>query len=300
MVDIENVTYQGWKNCLKISNHLVDLIVTTDVGPRIIFFGFKGGENQFYENPADKGVTGGDQWHSFGGHRLWHAPEDAVRTYAPDNRPVQVEKFKDGARFTAATEPNGVQKIIEVHLDESTSKVRVNHTLINHGPWPIPLAVWAVSVMTSGGKVIVPHPPKVSHDENLLPTHTLALWGYTKMNDPRWTWGENYYFLRQDPSISEPQKVGSVNSKGWAAYQRSGEVFIKKFKYNPTVTYPDLNCNFETYTDNNFLEVETLGPMIQLNPEQNSEHLEEWSLHKGIKNVNNDADVEEYILPLLD
>jgi hypothetical protein len=299
MVVVEKFPYHGWPNCQKISNGLVELIVTADVGPRIIHFGFKGGENQFYENPADAGVMGGDKWHSFGGHRLWHAPEDVIRTYAPDNSPVQVKLLKDGAKFTAPTEPNGIQKVIEVHLSESEPKVKVNHTLINHSLWPIPLAVWSVSVMKAGGKVIVPHSPRIGHDDRLLPNESFALWGYTKMDDPRWTWGEKYFFLRQDSSFNYAQKIGTSNSYGWAACQRNTDVFIKKFDFNPALVYPDFNCNFETYTDQSILEVETLGPNVVIDPGQKAEHLEEWSLHKGIKNITNDADADRLLLPLL-
>ena len=299
MVKVEKIEYHGWPNCQKISNDLVEMIVTADVGPRIIYFGFKGGENQMYENPADIGVTGGDTWHSYGGHRLWHAPEDVVRTYAPDNHPVQVKILKDGAKLTCTTEPTGIQKVVEIHLSETEAKVKVNHTLINHNLWTVPLAVWALTVMRQGGKVIAPHSPRVGHDESLLPNGMFALWGYTKMDDPRWTWGEKYFFLRQDSSMKTNQKLGSRNVNGWAAYQRKDVVFIKKFGFNPALTYPDFGCNFETYTDPNILEVETLGPLVQLEPGKKAEHLEEWSLHNGIKEISNDADADRYLLPLL-
>lgn len=299
MVNIETVAYKGWPNCVKISNEKVELIVTTDVGPRIISFGFKGAENILYENPAEAGKTGGNEWHSYGGHRLWHAPEELPRTYVPDNFPVQVKKFKDGAKFIAPIESNGVQKVIEIHLSEAEPTVKINNILINQGQWAIPLAVWALTVMRAGGKVIVPHPPRIGHDDQLTPTHSLVLWGYTKMDDPRWTWGEKYFMLKQDKSLDYCQKIGCQVVDGWAAYQLGSEVFIKKFGYDPALPYPDLNCNFETYTDQNILEVETLGPMLLLDPGSKAEHLEEWSLHKGIKSVTNDADVDRNILPLL-
>ena len=299
MVVVEKFTYHGWPNCQKISNDLVEIIVTADVGPRIIYFGLKGGENQFYENPADIGVMGGDKWHNFGGHRLWHAPEHSIRTYALDNSPVNVKLVKNGARFAADKEPNGVQKVIEVVLSETEPKVKVKHTLINHNLWPIQIAVWALSIMKAGGKAIVPHSPKIGHDGQLTPTHSLAIWGYTKMDDPRWTWGDKYFFLRQDSKIGYAQKIGSLNTPGWAACYRNGDAFIKKFNYAPSCTYPDYNCNFETYTDQNILELETLGPTVLLEPDQKADHFEEWSLFSGIKAINNDNDVDRYILPLL-
>lgn len=299
MVEVEKVEYHGWPNCIKISNNIIEIIVLADVGPRVIHLGFKGQENQFYENPIDIGQTGGDHWHNYGGHRLWHAPEDVIRTYVPDNFPVKVKRSKDGASFTSDIETNGIQKVIEIHLSESQAKVKVNHILINHSVWPVELAPWALSVMKAGGRVIIPQPPKVEHDGHLLPTHTMALWGFTNMADPRWTWGEKYILLRQDSTFNYCQKIGCMNTLGWAAYQHGEYVFIKKFGCDASKIYPDFNCNFETYTDQNMLEVETLGPNVQLQPGEKVEHLEEWSLHKGIKPSITDTEIDQNILPLL-
>ena len=134
MVQVEKIAYQGWPNCLKISNDLIELIVTTDVGPRVIHLSPKGGENMLYVNPAEAGLMGDDKFHSYGGHRLWHAPEDSVRTYAADNFPVEVEQFKDGARLTAKIEFCGVQKVVEIHMAENDPKVKLNHTIIKAAP----------------------------------------------------------------------------------------------------------------------------------------------------------------------
>ena len=80
----------GWPHCLRLSNAEVELIIATDIGIRILHFGFIGGKNIFYLSPEDLGKTGGDHWRIYGGHRLWHAPEAIPRTYSPDNEPHQV------------------------------------------------------------------------------------------------------------------------------------------------------------------------------------------------------------------
>ena len=42
-VKVEKTAYAGWPNCYRITNGEVELIVTTDVGPRVIRYGFVGG-----------------------------------------------------------------------------------------------------------------------------------------------------------------------------------------------------------------------------------------------------------------
>jgi hypothetical protein len=64
------INYAGWERCVRLSNGIVELVATMDVGPRIIRFGFIGGDNEFKEYPEMLGKTGGDEWRIYGGHRL--------------------------------------------------------------------------------------------------------------------------------------------------------------------------------------------------------------------------------------
>jgi hypothetical protein len=80
------------------------------------------------------------------------------------------------------------------------------------------------------------------------------------MTDPRWTWGDKYILLRQSCEGTRPQKIGMFNTTGWAAYAWGGSVFIKKFDGNPNARYPDQNSNLESWTNQDLLELETLGP----------------------------------------
>ena len=102
-VKIEKVEYHGWKNALRISNDTVELIVLTEVGPRIISYRFLGEQNEFHEVPEHSGQTGGNDFRSYGGHRLWVSPE-VDRTYFPDNVPIYVSQKADNFVFTAPPE----------------------------------------------------------------------------------------------------------------------------------------------------------------------------------------------------
>ncbi|HZW03385.1 MAG TPA: DUF4380 domain-containing protein [Anaerolineaceae bacterium] len=300
MTTIEKTAYRGWANCYRLANRSVELIVTTDVGPRVIFFGFSGEENEFYEKPEDLGQTGGDQWRLFGGHRLWHAPEKPERTYYPDNHPVRIETDAACVRLTAEAEANtGIEKTIEIELDAEAPVVTVTHRLKNSGVWPVPLAPWALSVMRAGGVAVIPHPPRAPWPEILTPLHSLALWSYTDMADPRWTWGEQYILLRQDPQNARPQKLGVHNTQGWIAYLRNGKAFVKRFDYQPDAAYPDLSSTVEVWTNHEMLEIETLGPYGPLEPGGTVAHRERWQLLRDIPAPTGDAAVEQYLVPAI-
>jgi hypothetical protein len=298
-VRVEKVAYHGWPNCYRLSNGTVELVVTSDVGPRIIRYGFPGGENEFMEEAAQLGTTGGDEWRAYGGHRLWHAPEAQPRTYWPDNVAVKVEPLPNGVRLIQPVEgTTGMQKEIEVRLAETGSQVHVLHRLRNAGMWPVELAPWALTVMAPGGVAIFPLPPRGPHPKNLLPTSAMAVWAYTDFTDPRWFLGQRYIVLRQDPKARSPQKIGLSVPDGWAAYLRQSHLFVKKFTHDSRARYPDFGVSVETFTNAAMLEVETLGPLSTIQPGAAVEHLEHWFLYADIRlDPLNDDTIDRVILP---
>lgn len=298
MVTVEKIKYQNWLEGVQLSNGQVDLVITTEVGPRVIRFGFVNEENEFAELP-EAGMDSFDgRWNMLGGHRLWHAPEIAPRTYHPDNDPVPWQQSGNSVRFTQPTETHtGIQKAIDIWLSPTSAQAILTHQLTNRGVWPVELAPWAISVMAPGGVGIIPLPPRGPHPENLLPASTLTLWAYTDLADPRWLWGRQYLLLRQDVNRPEPQKIGAYVPDGWVAYARGGHLFVKTFAPVAGATYPDMNCNVELYTCDTFLEAETFGPVVRLEPGASVEHVERWHLLRDIPQPQNEADVATHVTP---
>jgi hypothetical protein len=295
---MEIVDFGGWPNCIRLANEQIDLVATTDVGPRVIRLGFIGGQNLFKEYSATLGRTDDPEFHPYGGHRLWHAPEAFPRSYSPDNGPVEHEW--DGATLTLRNldEPNGIEKEMRLTLSPTAALVDVAHRLINRNPWPIELAVWALSAMAPKGRAIYPMEDFVPHPDLLAPARPLVLWHFTDMSDPRWTWGRRYVQFRQDPTATTKQKVGMLNRKGWAAYLLSGDALIKRYPYEPGARYADLGCNTESYADPDTLEVETLGPLVKLEPGAHADHVESWLLAR-VDCGPSDDDIDEHLLPLV-
>ncbi|MEN3183833.1 MAG: hypothetical protein ABDK93_02435, partial [Atribacterota bacterium] len=157
MVAIERVPRWGWGNNIRITNGTIEVIVTTDVGPRILHLSFVGERNVFRVLEEECGILGGQDWHIFGGHRLWHAPEANPRSYCPDNDTVRFTPTTQGGVFSQSIELlTGIEKEIEVVMDPEGNHLTVLHRLTNRGVWPIELAPWALSVMDQGGMAIIP------------------------------------------------------------------------------------------------------------------------------------------------
>jgi hypothetical protein len=300
-VKVEKVAYQGWPNCYRVSNGEVELIVTADVGPRVIRYGFVGGQNLFKEFSEQLGKTGEAQFQLRGGARVWKAPEDPVATWAADNQPVEIELAADGLTAREPIEPlTKLQKEISIHLEPTGTHVRVIHRIANHSLFPLEFSVWAMSMMAQGGTVITGFPPRGTHPKDLAATNPLVMWAYTDLSDPRWKFTRKYMMLRQDPANSVAQKLGLFNRQTWAAYLLNGDAFIKQADADAAKTYPDFGCSFETFTNNEFLEIETLGPLTKAPPGEALEHVEHWSLARGIRlSEFGDAEIDRVILPLL-
>jgi hypothetical protein len=295
----EIIAYGGWEKCLRLTNGVVELIATLEVGPRILRYGFVGGRNLFKEFDDTLGQTGGDEWLSYGGHRLWHAPEVMPRTYYPDNAPVRYDW--DGATLTLTPPPessNSLQLSMHVTLDPETSAVTVLHRIQNIGVWDVELAPWCLSVMAEGGRALFPQEPYIEHGDSFSAARRLILWHFANMADPRWIWGAKYVQLREDEHVDAKQKVGAMNTLGWAAYALDSELFIKRFPWIPGAEYPDLGCNCEFYTQPGMLEIESLGPLTRITPGASVTHEEKWSLHH-VRVSTDEADIDAHVLPLI-
>jgi hypothetical protein len=301
-VKVEKVAYFNQPNCYKLSNGTVEVIVTTDIGPRVIRYGFPGEDNILAELPDIVVKTDFGEWKPYGGHRLWIAPEAMPRSYAPDSEPVEFKM--DGANTIHLTRPEkltGVIKEMIVTLAPDGSEVTIVHRLTNKNPWAVDLAPWALTIMNGGGTTIIPQEPYISHDDQagLLPARPLVLWPYTDFSDPRWTLGKKYLRLKTDENLKDPQKTGVANKQGWAAYSRNKTLFVKRFPYIEGMTYADMGCNNETYTAGTFMELETMGPMRHLNWGESAEHVERWFLFKNADIGATEATLDAAISPLI-
>ena len=281
---MEKVEFLGLPNCFRLTNGEIEIIVTTDVGPRILFYGFSRGENIFGLHPEAKVETELGIWKPYGGHRLWIAPENMPNSYAPDNSTVECEPENDlSIRLIQPLETvSKTQKELKISLDESGSGVKINHRITNRGSETIRLAAWALTIMRGGGgEAVIPNEPFEPYGaETLLPVRNLTLWSYTDFSDSRWSFDKTSIRLRSDEAKPEAQKIGVLNRQGWTAYNWQNLKFVKKFYFEADAAYPDMNSNTEIYTAGSFIEVETLSPLHNLAPGESVEHIEFWQLLK--------------------
>jgi len=288
MITIKEISYGSFGRCVQVSNGTVDFVATLDVGPRIIRFGFVGGENEFFEdtenNVAENNAAFKEKfdsdigWRIYGGHRVWTAPQAEPRTYYPDNDLITYEEIPNGIRvISPAPKWTNTHTEMEITIAPDSS-IDVIHKVTNTGAWSIEFAAWALSVMAPGGLSVVPLPKT---DTGVAPNVQIALWPWAVMNDSRVYYGDKYITLRQDPSVERAYKIGVNCEHGWAAYFNHSNLFVKHF---PTggKNYPDGGVNYETYTNAHMIELESLGELESVVPGESITHTEKWRLFADV------------------
>jgi hypothetical protein len=133
---------------------------------------------------------------------------------------------------------------------------------------------------------------------DFAPNQSLILWPFFDFTDDRWTFGSRYMFLRQDPKKG-PTKVGLGHPVPWVAYLNQGTLFVKRFRHVEWARYPDLGTSYQTFSNEDMLEMETVGMLTTLIPGQSAELEETWELFTDVPAVKTEADVDRVILPLV-
>lgn len=264
-----------------LNNGLLSLEVLAEAGPRIVRLSAFGKDNLFADIPTTVSTPYGDFFFR-GGHRLWHAPEALPRTYIPDNDGVSIEELTDGVRLNGSTEiGTGITKVIEIHLSVDRAVVTLKHILRNDSLWQVELAPWALTMFRLGGTVILPQPIGNADQNGLLNNRILALWPYTHINDPRLVLRDDFILIHATPSPS-PFKLGYYNPHGWMAYWLDGILFRKTFDISSEAAYPDGGCNAESYCNDRFVELESLGSLVRLEAGGVVNLTETWELYPGL------------------
>jgi hypothetical protein len=300
----EIISYRGWNNTLRLANDDFELLVTTDVGPRILVYKTPLGENALKIFEDQVGSSGEEEWRSRGGHRLWLAPEDPVLSYHIDNGPAtwRHDDFSGETIVESVQEkPQRLRKTLGILSAAQGTRVSLRHTVANEADQALTLAAWSLTVMQPEGLEIIPQPPLGVHPRDLLPNRGVVLWAYTDLSDLRLTFGTKFWLLRQAPDYP-PIKIGLAHRERWIAYVLSDTLFVKTFDYDSSAMYPDGGCNFETFADSEMLEIESLGPLVTLQPGQATNHHETWHLFPLTEQfeIKSEEALAEWIAPFLE
>ncbi len=275
------MTFHGLPT-LSISNQFLHVEFLAEAGPRIVRLSLAGrDDNLLAEIPDVNWETTYGTSHIRGGHRLWHAPEAMPRTYVSDNEGLEVEPFEGGVRLRQPVEvPTGIQKVMQLTLHPDRPALTVQHALHNAGAWTVELAPWAITQVPLGGVAVLPM--QAPTPSQYLPTRQLNLWSYTRIRDTRLRLDDDLTLV-EGKARKQPFKIGYFNHAGWLGHLAGDVFFVKRFEPQAGQTHTDQSSNCEVYVWDRFLELETLAPLVRLEPGATTTHVETWELFAGVQ-----------------
>lgn len=265
-----------------LSNQFLRVDYLTTAGPRLVRLFLAGrDENLLAELPEAGWETTHGRFYLRGGHRLWAAPEAPDRSDYPDNEGVTVTAAAGSVQIAGPVEAaTGLRKVLAVTLAPDAAALTVEHRLENHGLWPVVTAPWAITQLPHGGEAFLPLPKEPVDDASLLPNRSVALWPYASWHDPRLRLDDDLICVR-GLAILPIFKIGTLTHTGRIAYLRDGVLLLRDFDPHPDAAHPDYNSNAEIYANEQFLELEALGPLRPLPPGGTAAHVERWQLLQG-------------------
>jgi len=272
---IEKIKYRDF-DAVRITNKKNDeLIVLTQVGPRIISFRPEGKDNFFYENinDLDKDNFDKDKWNIFGGTRLWISPE-TEKSYNPDNNASEVKIEENVVKIiTPIDEVTKLRKIFEIDTEEKSFTVR--YMIKNEGRHLFNAGLWALSCVKPLQDAAIYLPWGEPTPWNVKDMKYWKSWINATSNIQSKQWIPTNEFFKVAPT-GEIGKIGFENHFGFLVFT-SGELsFVKSSKLIETAYYPDGGCSFEVYTSKDFYEIESLSPIFTMKPGLTYSHTEKW------------------------
>ena len=264
-------------NMLWLEEGDIQIGIALDYGIRVRHLSIKGMENLYYQQPADlsDGFGTPDTWKLRGGHRLWLTPE-CDDSYYPDDAPVSYTLKDNGVLIVQDVEPPlGIQKTLEITFREDGT-VYLLHNFYNRNDHPIVGASWGVNSLDASGEISIPYG---GNRGDFYPGRVLALWGDTYLGDPRLTFEKDRICAKYMP-ITDYFKIGVYCPTGEAVLESKGQRLTMGFAVPDIRDLPDQGCNFELYMHKCFLEMETLGTIVNIAPGESASHWETWKLEK--------------------
>lgn len=271
--------FHGLKTVV-LENRFFRIEFLAEAGPRIVrLIPQMTGENLFAETPQFSVRAPLGEFHYYGGHRLWIAPENLRTTYIPDDNGVSVSEATGGYRIIGAVEPGtGLRKTITLQVSSEQPFIRVKHRIENFGDAAVKLSSRAITMLRPQGIAILPQQVGNVDDDGLRPNRRFALWSYSRWDDARVNLKDEFTTIIAD-ATSSPFKLGYFNPHGWLGYIYDDVMFVKRFGVRRDEEYPDFGSNSEIYVDARSLELETLGPLVELAPKLDVIHTETWEVH---------------------
>jgi len=274
-IGMSQIDYHGWKACYRLASFTLEAIVVPAIG-RIMQLRRTGDSaGVLWENRALDGQLprpNSGTWANFGGDKCWPSPQsDWPRIMghewppppAFDASSVEASRTDTGLVLKSSVDPAwGIQAVRHVELDHSAPVMRVRTQFHKVAGNPVRVGIWTIAQFSDPECVAIE-----------LPTDSRFPSGYAHLSkqEPQdlEVRGRLLTFVRHP---DESVKIGSDA----AAIVWVGPTSVVRMESEVLPgEHPDGGCSVQVYTnpgEQKYVELETLGPLVNLEFGQTSEH----------------------------
>ena len=272
-MEINRIEYPGSPRSYECRIGKGRLVICADFGPRILSLSAADGPNVLFVDEKRR-IARGD-WYLYGGHRLWVAPETEA-TYSPDNDPCRVDI--EGGRITVTAADQALKLEKSITVSENEGNFVITHTVVNRGETLMAGAIWALTCVVPSGTTFFPWGTGGAWDLKGAVYWHKWMGHTTNLKSPQFVPTDDLFLIRPDGSEG---KVGTAGHGGFIGVTTEDWTFIKRFDRHPAAPYPDEGCAIQCYTCPDFVELETLSPLVTLLPGVSASHVEGWIISDG-------------------
>lgn len=283
IVNITEINYKDYNKCLRITNNLVELVISIENEVRIIKYAYIGCENHFREENGCNDV---------GGHRFGYTNQVNHKVDFISDDPITYQEIENGIRIIQNIEKwTQMRKIIEIIFEENSSRIKIIYKVISLNAFDINISLSSSTVVRGGGISIL---PLIRGDNNDSPDKSLVFWPYSNLRDSRVYLGDKYIVMKVNHDIQDKFRIG-INSKV-AFYYNDHSMFVKEFDNinESSLFYPNKGCNYESLITENYLEMQSNSPVYKLSVNNCIIHTEIWNIYRDVDLDSIDSFVDRY------
>lgn len=283
-VTVERIVYCGWQDSYRITAGAYSIVVVPEIGGRIMEYSLES-MNALWENVDEFGKTYpiAKEWHNYGGYKTWVAPQskwgwppDPMLDFGKAN--VEIVENSKGVptiKITgAASLKSGVMFTKEVSLTES-GEVTLKQRMHNISGDTFLGSIWDVTQVGTPCFVVFP-----IRKQSRIPGGLAYLMGESKSTGQFVRNGD----LCITRYLGEAGKIGSDSDGPWMIWFKDDLAYVKLFDpMQRGAQYPDGGCSVEVFTSDKeagYVEMEILGPLVELEPGDSTELTEKWRIFR--------------------
>lgn len=297
--EIKQINLKYYGKCVSINNGTVKVIVSVDVGPKIIFWGYTNGENMLYipydifeySEPISQNFPP-DIFFKRYGHEIMLAYENSKPVVLSSGTTIY-SILQEGVVFSCSCPKLGLSVNLEIVIQDNLNSIMVIHSIENTNDKTQNFSICSSTFVSQGGTLLVPQ-----NIENLdnSPNRVLSLWKKSNINDFRLYIANEY--LRFNNILTDKSsvlKLGINNKRAWSTYTKDGNTFLKHYLHNKKARYLNFDSSFIIDSKKNLLSLKVLSPIYKVKKNEVAKMAEYWSLFPNKINFDDHNEIKNFI-----